>query len=149
MFDIISDSDNEKEKSLLIMSSVENASFVEAFDTVIRRKKINRAAILDHQGNSLVIMAGWRVLPDEGMSLLRALRSARRTEMWKLRLFEEEFMCFPCDEKETILGRSHLTVIVAHLTRKYIVVGLAPVDTPGSCLHEMKTVWTEIEEEEE
>ncbi|XP_076457529.1 uncharacterized protein LOC143291519 isoform X2 [Babylonia areolata] len=115
--------------------------------TLTRRLKVQQAAILDLEGHVLHVTPDFAVSPDEGESLKRLLDTAPApaASMWRFRLFGEDFRCFHCDRGFTVLGHSGSTVLTAHVTRKHIVVGLAPELVPGSCLHEMMQLWGQME----
>ncbi|KAL8560694.1 hypothetical protein ACOMHN_030470 [Nucella lapillus] len=109
------------------------------------RLKVRQAAILDLHGNVVHMTPDFSLPPDDCASLQRVLHAAPTAGMWRLSLLGHHFRCFHCTGDATVLGYSATTVMAAHVTRRHLVLGLAPEDVPGSCLHEMMQVWDQIE----
>ena len=131
--------------SPVILTDQSELDLSRLLNSLSRRFKVQQAAILNIHGEVLHITSDWQLLPDDGKILCKVLRAASTPGLWRLSIFGDDFHCFHCDVHNTVLGQSKTTVMVAHVTRKYIVVGLAPDREPGSCLYEMKQVWVEIE----
>ena len=109
-------------------------------DRLVRRFKVKDAAVLDIHGNVLHVTSDWILLPDDGKTLGRVLNAASTRGLWRLSIFGDDFRCLHRDAQGTVLGQSKTTVMVAHMTRKYIVVGLASEHESASCLYEIKHV---------
>ncbi|KAK7488888.1 hypothetical protein BaRGS_00019845 [Batillaria attramentaria] len=137
--------DEKKGETITIMASTLREDLTRILENVSRRHKVNQAAIMDFHGNVLAITSGWNVLSDDRLSLQRVLTTASTHSMYRLSLFGDDFLCLRCEDAQTIMGHSKKTVMTAHATRKCVVVGLAPAETPGSCLHEMKRAWVDME----
>ncbi|XP_070201973.1 uncharacterized protein [Littorina saxatilis] len=114
-------------------------------DKVNQRLKVKEAVILDLHGNVLHATPSWPLLLDDGHKMAKVLSVAPTPGLWKVFIFGQDFHCFHCDSDQTVLGTSATKVMAAHMTRKHIVVGLASERDPGSCLYEMKLVWSELE----
>ena len=114
-------------------------------DRLTGRLKVVQAAILDMEGEVVQVTAGWKLSPEDGAALRNVLLAAPTRGLWRLKLLGDDFHCFHCDSRSSVLGRSGGAVLVAHATRRHLVVGVAPQCQPGSCLYEMKQVWAELE----
>lgn len=128
------------------MTDTLQRDLAQILDNVSRRHKVSRAAIVDFHGNVIAATSSWIIPSDDPKRLHNVLlASSACRNMWRMAVFGEDFHCLRCVDAQTMLGYSKTTVMTAHVTRMFVVVGLAPVQTPGSCLHEMNRAWVDIE----
>lgn len=116
-----------------------------SLDNLLRKSKVKQAAILDMNGDIHHVTSGWNLQADDGRKLCQVMTASPTQGLWKVAVFGEDFRCMHCDSEGTILGNSSTKVMVAHVTRSRIIVGLSPLDLQGSCLHEVKQLWTAVE----
>lgn len=136
-------------KPIIIKPETLQKDLARILDRISRRQIVSRAAIMDFQGNVIAATSGWTIPwgdPERLHSVILTSSASRDGSAWKMTVFGDEFRCQSgMKNEQTILGQSNTTLMTAHATLQFLVLGLKPVQTPGACFDEMKRVWLDIE----
>ena len=100
--------------------------------------KIEKAALLDFNGNLLISTEGFELGQRETNSVVRAIES-QYLSLIKLKIEDKMFTCFRNDSvTPSFIGRAENDVISVYKCVEFIVVGISDPNSPGSCIYEMQ-----------
>ncbi|KAK7100356.1 uncharacterized protein [Littorina saxatilis] len=112
------------------------AHWEDTLKRLLRRGKVNAAAVLDSDGRILAALPELSITAREGESLVKAA-TCNYACCFKLLVNGTLFTCFHKD-KNVLVGCADGMVLAGKKARDGVfVMGLASSDSPGSCLYEM------------
>ncbi|KAK3607665.1 hypothetical protein CHS0354_010652 [Potamilus streckersoni] len=106
-------------------------------DELKKTGKIERAALIDHEGSVLTVTPGLKLTVDEVKGILTTL-AHKYTRLIKLNIGQEVFTCFQnVHNNDILIGRAEKQMLTIQKCKEFVVVGLADFDSPGSCIYEV------------
>lgn len=120
------------------MESRSNIRWKDLLYTLTRNGKIEKAAIIDSEKNSVVASSFDFKVADSEINTISCALSGKYSSLMKMKLWQSFFTCFRHgDDTNTIVGKADDEVLVAHKCGDILVIGISHAETPGSSIYEV------------